>query len=185
MDIIISQVPTRTITITSNLRPLTPDLYLNPGDPPADGRLGKERGEGGGQVEDRIGRRGEERRGEERRGEERRGEERRGEERRGEERRGEERRGEERRGEERRGEERRGEERRGEERRGEERRGEERRGEETMTQWGDRGLSGDHVSGPRQPWPITAVRVMFGHPRCSFTRLRSNTQTTRGLARES
>ncbi|TWW61110.1 Soluble lamin-associated protein of 75 kDa [Takifugu flavidus] len=40
---------------------------------------------GGGQVEDRIGRRGEERRGEERRGEERRGEERRGEERRGEE----------------------------------------------------------------------------------------------------
>ncbi|TWW56060.1 hypothetical protein D4764_08G0000470 [Takifugu flavidus] len=39
-----------------------------------------ERGEGGGQVEDRIGRRGEERRGEERRGEERRGEERRGEE---------------------------------------------------------------------------------------------------------
>ncbi|TWW69293.1 hypothetical protein D4764_18G0000990 [Takifugu flavidus] len=47
------------------------------GDPPADGRLGKERGEGGGQVEDRIGRRGEERRGEERRGEERgRGEER-------------------------------------------------------------------------------------------------------------
>ncbi|TWW66872.1 hypothetical protein D4764_20G0009040 [Takifugu flavidus] len=62
-------------------------------------------------------------------------------------------RGEER--EERRGEERRGEE-RGEERRGEERRGEERRGEETMTQWGDRGLSGDHVSGPWQPWPITA-----------------------------
>ncbi|TWW73624.1 Pituitary adenylate cyclase-activating polypeptide type I receptor [Takifugu flavidus] len=49
-------------------------------DPPADGRLGRERGEGGGQVEDRIGRRGEER--EERRGEERRGEERRGEERR-------------------------------------------------------------------------------------------------------
>ncbi|TWW71516.1 hypothetical protein D4764_16G0000130 [Takifugu flavidus] len=32
------------------------------GDPPADGRLGKERGEGGGQGEDRIGRRGEERR---------------------------------------------------------------------------------------------------------------------------
>ncbi|TWW68279.1 hypothetical protein D4764_19G0000770 [Takifugu flavidus] len=28
---------------------------------------------------------------------------------------------------------------------------EERRGEETMTQWGDRGLPGDHVSGPRQP----------------------------------
>ncbi|TWW59897.1 POU domain, class 2, transcription factor 2 [Takifugu flavidus] len=53
------------------------------GDPPADGRLGREGGEGGGQVEDRIGRRGEERRGEERRGEERRGEERRGEERRG------------------------------------------------------------------------------------------------------
>ncbi|TWW62720.1 hypothetical protein D4764_04G0013670 [Takifugu flavidus] len=49
-------------------------------------------------------------------------------------------------GEERRGEERRGEERRGEERRGEERRGEERRGEETMTQWGDRGLSGEGVS---------------------------------------
>ncbi|TWW77708.1 Sucrase-isomaltase, intestinal [Takifugu flavidus] len=48
------------------------------GDPPADGRLGRERGEGGGQVEDRIGRRGEERRGEERRGEER-AEERRGE----------------------------------------------------------------------------------------------------------
>ncbi|TWW79508.1 COX assembly mitochondrial protein -like protein [Takifugu flavidus] len=74
----------------------------------------EERGEGGGQVEDRIGRgrEVEERRregGEERRGEER---ERRGEERRGE-RRGEERRGEER---ERRGEERRGE---GEERRGE------------------------------------------------------------------
>ncbi|TWW57334.1 hypothetical protein D4764_07G0000530 [Takifugu flavidus] len=33
------------------------------GDPPADGRLGKERGEEGGQVEDRIGRRGEERGG--------------------------------------------------------------------------------------------------------------------------
>uniref|UniRef100_A0A3B5K1L8 Tyrosine-protein phosphatase non-receptor type n=1 Tax=Takifugu rubripes TaxID=31033 RepID=A0A3B5K1L8_TAKRU len=77
-------------------------------------------------------------------------------ERRGEERRGEERRGEERRGGEGRGGERRGEERRGEERRGEERRGEERRGEETMTQWGDRGLSGDHVSRPRQPWPIAA-----------------------------
>ncbi|TWW62749.1 hypothetical protein D4764_04G0013960 [Takifugu flavidus] len=43
-----------------------------------------------------------------------------------------------------------------EERRGEERRGEERRGDETMTQWGDRGLSGDHVSGLRQPWPIAA-----------------------------
>ncbi|TWW57371.1 hypothetical protein D4764_07G0000900 [Takifugu flavidus] len=68
----------------------------------ADKHRGRERGGGGGQVEDRIGRRGEERRGEER--EERRGEERRGEERRGEER--EERRGEERRGEERRGEER-------------------------------------------------------------------------------
>ncbi|TWW77398.1 R2DM Retrovirus-related Pol polyprotein from type II retrotransposable element [Takifugu flavidus] len=53
------------------------DLHKLGGDPPADGRLGKERGEGGGQVEDRIGRRGEERgRGEERRGEERgRGEE--------------------------------------------------------------------------------------------------------------
>ncbi|TWW80198.1 hypothetical protein D4764_01G0000130 [Takifugu flavidus] len=76
---------------------------------------------------------------------ERRGEERRGEERRGEERRGEERRGEEGRG---RGEERRGEEgrRRGEERR---RRGEERRGEETMTQWGDRGLSGT--------WNVTSL----------------------------
>ncbi|TWW57447.1 Bcl-2-related ovarian killer protein -like protein A [Takifugu flavidus] len=59
-----------------------------------------------------------------------------------EERRGEERRGGEERREERRGEERR-EERRGEERRGEERRGEERRDRgETMTQWGDRGLSG-------------------------------------------
>uniref|UniRef100_A0A674NY43 Voltage-dependent calcium channel alpha-2/delta subunit conserved region domain-containing protein n=1 Tax=Takifugu rubripes TaxID=31033 RepID=A0A674NY43_TAKRU len=23
-------------------------------------------------------------------------------------------------------------------------------------EWSDRGLSGDHVSGPRQPWPITA-----------------------------
>ncbi|TWW78154.1 hypothetical protein D4764_11G0002750 [Takifugu flavidus] len=46
--------------------------------------------------------------------------------------------------------------RRGEERRGEERRGEERRGEETITQWVDRGLSGDHVSGPRQPRPIAA-----------------------------
>ncbi|TWW77356.1 hypothetical protein D4764_12G0007460 [Takifugu flavidus] len=46
-------------------------------------------------------------------------------------------------------EEMRGEERRGEERRGEER--EERRGEETMIQWGDRGLSGDHVSRPWQP----------------------------------
>ncbi|TWW73452.1 hypothetical protein D4764_15G0008460 [Takifugu flavidus] len=51
------------------------------GYPPADGQLGRERREGGGQVEDRIGRRGAERRGEERRGEERRGEERRGEER--------------------------------------------------------------------------------------------------------
>ncbi|TWW67182.1 hypothetical protein D4764_02G0002230 [Takifugu flavidus] len=118
-------------------------LSLNSTPNHADGRLGKERGEE---------RRGEERRGEERRGEERRGEERRGEERR--ERRGEERRGEERRGEERRGEERRGEERRERRRRGEERRGEERRG--NMTQWGDRGLSGDHVSGPRQPRPITA-----------------------------
>ncbi|TWW76589.1 hypothetical protein D4764_13G0012510 [Takifugu flavidus] len=42
------------------------------GDPPADGRLGREREEGGGQVEERVGRRGEEcigRRGEERRGE--------------------------------------------------------------------------------------------------------------------
>ncbi|TWW63628.1 hypothetical protein D4764_03G0006360 [Takifugu flavidus] len=38
----------------------------------------------------------------------------------------------------------------------EERIGFTRRGEETMTQWGDRGLSGDHVSGPRQPRPIAA-----------------------------
>ncbi|XP_056884344.1 myeloid-associated differentiation marker homolog isoform X1 [Takifugu flavidus] len=33
--------------------------------------------------------------------------------------------------------------------------------------------------------PGAPVRVMFGHPRCSFTRLRSTTQTTGGLARES
>ncbi|TWW63104.1 Oxysterol-binding protein 1 [Takifugu flavidus] len=94
---------------------------LMSGDPPADGRLGKERGE----------ERGEERRGEERRG--RGGEGRGGEGRGGEGRGGEGRGGEERGGEGRGGEERRGEERgggRGEERRGEERRGEERRGEE-------------------------------------------------------
>ncbi|TWW59437.1 Regulating synaptic membrane exocytosis protein 1 [Takifugu flavidus] len=48
-------------------------------------------------------------------------------------------------GGERRGEERRGEERRGEERRGEEGRGEEKRREETISEWGDRGLSGDEV----------------------------------------
>ncbi|TWW59192.1 hypothetical protein D4764_06G0007220 [Takifugu flavidus] len=70
------------------------------GDPPADGRLGKERGEGGGQVEDRVGRRGEEKKSEgevEERGRRRR--RRRRGKRRGRERRGEERRGEERRGE--------------------------------------------------------------------------------------
>ncbi|TWW54376.1 Beta-1,4-galactosyltransferase 1, partial [Takifugu flavidus] len=104
----------------------------------------------------------------------------------------EERRGEERRGE--RGEERRGEERRGQERRGEERHRntrkihtiqwytgiiitsllmeeEERRGEETMTQWGDRGLSGRRTSshGHLDPCPdhpqnlIGPFSVDFSH----------------------
>ncbi|TWW65542.1 hypothetical protein D4764_21G0004420 [Takifugu flavidus] len=56
------------------------------GDPPADGRLGKERGEEGGQRrgEGGGGERGEERRGEVEEKERRRGEERGGEERRGE-----------------------------------------------------------------------------------------------------
>ncbi|TWW78143.1 Phospholipid phosphatase 4 [Takifugu flavidus] len=154
------------------------------GDPPADGRLGKEKGEGGGQVEDRIGRRGEERRGEERRGEERRGEERRGEERRKERRRrrrgkkrGRERRGEEKEKEgERRGEEKEEEgkeERKGEERRGkgegggEERRGEEReerrerRGEAQSTETHIKNMiynhfsgAGGHYAAPRAAIPV-------------------------------
>ncbi|TWW57327.1 hypothetical protein D4764_07G0000460 [Takifugu flavidus] len=86
---------------------------------------------------------------------------------RGEER-GEERRGEE---EERRGEERRGEEGGGgggEERRGEERRGEERRGEETMTQWGDRGLSGPHVSSPQLPGDVSFFANQLAVPTIEF-----------------
>ncbi|TWW59873.1 hypothetical protein D4764_06G0014030 [Takifugu flavidus] len=98
----------------------------------------QERGEGGGQVEDRIGRRGEERRGEERRGEERRVKGRGG-------------RGEEKEKEEEGKNERNGEESRGEER---ERRGTEHRNTHKKTIYNHFSGAGGHYAAPKAAIPV-------------------------------